>query len=86
MGVVTIVEHGLFHQSRGGELSRERMKGVVWMLSFLSELGCVEFEVVVNWQDLGFLMEVNGVGVPGAAGDSSQRIVLDGLEVLDVCC
>ena len=62
------------------------MKGMVWMLGLLSELGCVELEVGFNWQDLGFLVEVNGVGVPGAAGDCSQGVVLDGLEMLNICC
>ena len=81
-----VVEHSLFHQSRGGELSGERMEGVVRVLSLLSKLGCMKFEVGLNWQDLGLLVEMNGVGVSGATSDCSQCAILYGLEMLEVRC
>ena len=38
------------------------MKGVIRVLRLLSQLGCMKFEVGVDWEDLGFLVEVSTIG------------------------
>lgn len=54
--VVVVVEDGLLFIAWVGWLCGEWVKGVVWVLCFLSELGCVQFEMCVDGEDACFFV------------------------------
>lgn len=56
MCVVVVHESSLFHESGWVVLGGERVEWMFWVLCFLSELGCVKFQVIVYGEDLGFFV------------------------------